>query len=398
MTDNPTAVAEALAGERDVDRPALLSGAQIRSFTMIGVLIAVWLAFHALTHGIFLTPRNLTNLSGQVAITAILACGIVMVIVPAYIDLSIGATVSFCAVVAAMASSKFGFAAPIAIAATLAVGALMGVWHGLWVAALRVPAFIVTLASLLAIRGIALVITNSETMAPAPGLLVISDDALGAAPSAIVLLLLWAGVAWTQVREYRARRSAGIATSWLSVVGLPALFTGVVAVAAAGVAAEYRGIPIPVVLLLGVMVVIGAIMRLTAFGRRLYAIGGNRRAAALAGINIAFDTFMVFVIMGLLYGVAGLVLVSRLASAPPNAGVGMELNVIAAAVIGGTSLLGGRGTISGAVIGALLMESLSNGMSLMNLPSAYQSIAVGFVLLVAVWVDIRSRGAKALED
>ena len=235
-------------------------------------------------------------------------------------------------------------------------------------------------------------------MAPAPGLLVISDDALGAAPSALLLLLLWAAVAWMQLREYRARRAAGIPTSWLSVVGLPALFTGVVAVAATGVAAEYRGIPVPVVLLLGVMVVIGAIMRFTAFGRRLYAIGGNRRAAALAGIDIAFDTFMVFTIMGILYGIAGLVLVSRLASAPPNAGIGMELNVIAAAVIGGTSLLGGRGTISGAVIGALLMESLSNGMSLMNLPSAYQSIAVGFVLLVAVWVDIRSRGARALED
>ena len=398
MTDKPIAAPEALAGERDADRPTLLSGAQIRSFTMIGVLIAIWLVFHALTNGIFLTPRNLTNLSGQVAITAILACGIVMVIVPAYIDLSIGATVSFCAVIAAMTSSKFGFSIPVAIMATLAVGALMGAWHGVWVAVLRVPAFIVTLASLLAVRGIALVVTNSETMAPASGLLVISDDALGAAPSALLLLLLWAAIAWMQLREYRARRAAGIPTSWLSLVGLPALFTGVVAVAATGVAAEYRGIPVPVVLLLGVMVVIGAIMRFTAFGRRLYAIGGNRRAAALAGIDIAFDTFMVFTIMGVLYGIAGLVLVSRLASAPPNAGIGMELNVIAAAVIGGTSLLGGRGTISGAVIGALLMESLSNGMSLMNLPSAYQSIAVGFVLLVAVWIDIRSRGARALED
>ena len=153
MTDKPIAAPEALAGERDADRPTLLSGAQIRSFTMIGVLIAIWLVFHALTNGIFLTPRNLTNLSGQVAITAILACGIVMVIVPAYIDLSIGATVSFCAVIAAMTSSKFGFSAPVAIAATLAVGALMGAWHGVWVAVLRVPAFIVTLASLLAVRG-----------------------------------------------------------------------------------------------------------------------------------------------------------------------------------------------------------------------------------------------------
>ena len=134
---------------------------------------------------------------------------------------------------------------------------------------------------------------------------------------------------------------------------------------------------------------------MTAFGRELYAIGGNRHAAVLAGIDIKRHIFIVFLGMGILYAVAGLVLVARLASAPPNAGNGMELNVIAAAVIGGTSLLGGRGTVAGAVIGAVLMESLSNGMSLMNLASAYQSITVGLVLLVAVYADLRGRGQSA---
>jgi ABC-type xylose transport system permease subunit len=376
----------------------LFSGAQIRSFTMIGILVVVWIAFQFLTSGLFLTPRNLTNLSGQVAITAILAAGIVMVMVPAYIDLSIGATVSFCAVIAAMTSSKFGFSVPVVILLTLLTGLVMGLWHGLWVALLRVPAFIVTLASLLAIRGLALVVTNSETMSPQPDLLVISDTTIPAIPSAILLCVLWLGLCWVQLREYRAQSAAGVPTSVMSVVGLPALFTGVLAIATALIAGSYRGIPLPVVLLLGVMIVVGGVLRLTAFGRRLYAIGGNRQAAALAGINILRDTLVVFVGMGLLYGLAGLVLVSRLASAPPNAGNGMELNVIAAAVIGGTSLLGGRGTVSGAIIGAVLMESLSNGMSLMNLPSAYQSIAVGFVLLVAVYADIRGRGAKAIGE
>ena len=380
------------------DRGALFSGAQIRSFSMIGILVVVWVIFQFLTSGLFLTPRNLTNLSGQVAVTAILAAGIVMVMIPAYIDLSIGATVSFCAVIAAMTSSKFGFSLSAAIAATLLTGLIIGLWHGFWVAILRVPAFIVTLASLLAIRGLSLVVTSSETMSPQADLLVISDTTIPLVPSAILLGVLWVGLFLIQLREYRAQVAAGIAASMMSVVGLPALFTGFLAVAATVVVGSYRGLPLPVVLLLGVMIIVGSLLRLTSFGRQLYAIGGNRQAAALAGINIARNTFLVFSGMGLLYGLAGLVLVSRLASAPPNAGNGMELNVIAAAVIGGTSLLGGRGTVSGAIIGAILMESLSNGMSLMNLPSAYQSIAVGLVLLLAVYADLRGRGAKAFAE
>ncbi|MCW2308497.1 sugar ABC transporter permease [Rhodobium gokarnense] len=374
-----------------------LSGAQMRSFSMIAILILVWLIFQVLTNGIFLTPRNLTNLSGQVAITAMLAAGVVLVMVPANIDLSVGATVSFCAVIAAMASSRYGLSVPATILVTLVVGLMMGIWHAFWIAILKVPAFIVTLASLLAVRGLALVITSSETMAPDADLLFISDAMLPGWISAIVLGLLWAGLAALQVREYNAQRAAGIAASALSVIVIPAVFTGILAAATAAVAIAYRGLPLPVLILLGVVIVAGAILRLTAFGRRLYAIGGNRQAAALAGINITAQTFLVFMGMGLLYGIAGLVLVTRLASAPPNAGTGMELNVIAAAVIGGTSLLGGRGTVAGAVIGAVLMESLSNGMGLMNLPSAYQSIAVGLVLLAAVYADIRSRGRSALD-
>jgi ABC-type xylose transport system permease subunit len=160
------------------------------------------------------------------------------------------------------------------------------------------------------------------------------------------------------------------------------------------IAATYRGIPLPVVLVLAVVATTGGVLRYTAFGRRLYAIGGNRSAALLAGIDIRRQVTIVFAAMGALYGLAGLMLVARLSSAPPTAGQGLELNVIAAAVIGGTSLMGGRGTVGGAVIGALLMESLANGMSLMNLPSSYQSIAVGLVLLLAVYVDVRGRGAR----
>jgi D-xylose transport system permease protein len=393
MSRTPVATAAPADKRRSRD---ILSGAQVRSFSMIGILALIWLTFQILTGGIFLTPRNLTNLSGQVAVTAILAAGIVLVMVPACIDLSIGATVSFCAIVAAMASSDYGLSPVAVILLTLSVGLTMGVWHAVWIAMLGVPSFIVTLASLLAVRGLALVLTGSVTPFPDTNLLFISDYSFPGWGSAIVLAGVWAALLALQIRELRAQRAAGIQASAISVVGLPAFFAGVLVIAASAIAVSYRGLPLPVLILLATMLLSGGILRLAAFGRRLFAIGGNRQAAALAGIDISLHIFIVFLAMGLLYAVAGLVLVTRLASAPPNAGTGMELNVIAAAVIGGTSLLGGRGTVAGAVIGAVLMESLSNGMSLMNLPSAYQSITVGLVLLVAVYADLRGRGASSI--
>ena len=171
----------------------LLSGAQLRSFSMFGILIVIWLTFQYLTGGVFLTARNLTNLSGQVAVTAILAAGIVTVMVPGCIDLSIGATVSFCAIIAAMASSDYGLSPLATILVTLAVGLVMGAWHAVWVAILNVPSFIVTLASLLAVRGLALVVTGSVTPSPDVSLL-FSEYSLPGWSSAVALALIWAGL------------------------------------------------------------------------------------------------------------------------------------------------------------------------------------------------------------
>ena len=156
-------------------------------------------------------------------------------------------------------------------------------------------------------------------------------------------------------------------------------------------AASYRGIPFPVALLIAFASAIWFLMRHTVFGRRVYALGGNAEAAKLSGINWGAMSFSLFVVMGVLYAVAGLVMLARLDSAPPAAAQGLELNVIAATVVGGTSLFGGVGTVPGAIVGALLMESLNNGMSLMNFPSASAQVVVGLVLLVAVFLDIRGR-------
>jgi D-xylose transport system permease protein len=379
-------------------RPGFLSGlrgqGRFSLLPMIIVLIVVWGALEAVTGGLFLSPRNLTNLSGQVAITAILAAGTVIVMIPGYIDLSLGATVAASAVVAAYASAVFNFSFGATVAITLGFGLVIGLWHAFWIAWMGVPAFIVTLASLLAIRGVSLIITNAETISPSNAMLVISDNSLSPALSIAFLVAFWAVFSLLQLREWRAQRAAGIGSSFGAVVGIPVVSLGIVMLGAVAVAGSYRGIPMPDAILLGVLAICGLILRYTAFGRRLFAIGGNRLAAQLAGIDIRLHASLVFAGMGLLYGLSGLVLVARLDSAPPGAEQGLELNVIAAAVIGGTSLLGGRGTIAGAFIGAVLMESLANGMSLMNLPSAYQLIAVGLVLLLAVYADIRGRGAE----
>lgn len=363
---------------------------------LITVLIILSIIFQVLTQGLFLSPRNLTNLSGQVTITAMLAAGSVLVMIPGYIDLSPGATVAASAVVAALASNVYGLSFWPTVGITLMFGLMVGAWHAFWVAWMRVPAFIVTLASLLAISGFSLLITNAETISPSPAILVIANASLTPILSVVVLLLFWVVFSFLQVREWRARVAAKIKTSFGSVVTFPVVGCGLVILGAIIVTAGYRGMPIPAFITLVVIAITGGLLRYASFGRRILAIGGNRQAAELAGINVRMYTSIVFIGMGLLYGVAGLVLVARLDSAPPNAESGLELSVIAAAVIGGTSLLGGRGTIAGAVLGAVLLEALANGMSLMNLPSAYQTITVGLVLLLAVYADVRRRRGRQL--
>ena len=371
-----------------------LSQGRFRLIPMIAVLIVIWIVLQMLTGGLFLSARNLTNLSGQVAITAVLAAGAVMLMVPGYIDLSLGASVAASAVVAAFASTVYGFGFWPTVLVTVGFGLVLGFWHAFWIAWMHVPSFIVTLASLLAIRGLSLVITNAETISPSMDMLVISDASLPPLASIVVLFGIWLVFSLLQWREWRAQVSAGVPASFNILVLLPVASVGVVAFLAMIIAATYRGMPLPVAIVLAVVAISGGVLRYTPFGRRLYAIGGNRQAALLAGIDIRKHITIAFAAMGALYGVAGLMLVARLSSAPPTAGQGLELNVIAAAVIGGTSLMGGRGTVAGAVIGAVLMESLANGMSLMNLPSSYQSIAVGLVLLFAVYVDVRGRGSR----
>jgi ABC-type xylose transport system permease subunit len=367
----------------------------VRSLGLLVFIAVVWLVFQVTTKGLFLTPRNLTVLTVQFSITAILACGIVMVMVAGHIDLSIGAVVAFSAIVAAVLLEDFNLPVPLAILATIGVGLAVGIWHGLWVSRSRVPSFIVTLASLMIFRGLGLWLTGGATRTPGADITFIASQFIPAGFASLIWAAAWVGFVALLVRERSAKEAAGIYSTVARDVLPQAVAFGLVSVGASVVAFSYRGMPVPVLIVMVVFATVWFVMRHTTFGRRVYAIGGNPEAARYAGVNIGSHSFRVFLAMGALYAVAGLVLVARLNTAPPNAAQGLELNVIAASVIGGTSLLGGIGTVGGAVIGALLMESLNNGMSLMNLPSFYQQIAVGLVLLVAVFVDIRARSTTA---
>ena len=372
---------------------------QMRALTLIGVLLVIWIVFQVLTHGLFLSPRNLTTLLVQVAVTAILATGIVTIMVQGYIDLSIGSAVAFTGMVATLLvdpTRGLGLtsSAWVVIPVTILAGMLIGAWQGFWVAWLNVPAFIVTLASLLALRGAALTITGGSTTSHKGVLSFLAADFVPGGWTALFLVVLVGCYAAVKISDRRARIAAtGEESSIGSSLVMPVIGLAIVCACAAAVALSYRGTPLPVAILVLLLVVITLVMVRTPFGRRLYAIGGNLSAAKYAGINVSLHCFAVFVFMGALYGIAGMILVSRIGVAVPTAGTGLELTVIAAAVIGGTSLFGGKGTPAGAVIGALLLESLNNGMGLMNVESSFQLIVNGLVLLVAVYVDIRGRKA-----
>jgi D-xylose transport system permease protein len=360
----------------------------LQVFVMIAAIVVIMLFFTWMTDGSYLSARNISNLLRQTAITGILAVGMVFVIISAEIDLSVGSMMGLLGGVAAIFDVWFGWPLPLTIIVTLALGLVLGAWNGWWVAYRKVPSFIVTLAGMLAFRGILIGITSGTTVSPTSeamsqiGQSYLSDG-LGFGIGALGLMVF---VAWQW--RLRARREAlGLATkASTSTIGRQAL-TAVIVLGAIWLLNDYRGVPTPVLILVLLMLVGMFMASRTAFGRRIYAIGGNIEAARLSGINVARTKMAVFAINGLMVAVAGLILSSRLGAGSPSAGNIAELDAIAACVIGGTSLAGGIGTVAGAVMGAFIMASLDNGMSMMDVPTFWQYIVKGSILLLAVWMD-----------
>ena len=394
------------------DRVAQAAGLDVRLLGMLLVMALIWLALHTLTGGNFLTPRNLFNLSLQVAVVGIMTCGMVLVIVSRQIDLSVGSQIGFIGVFGALLQNSIlpidgSLTCWIAALSMLATGALIGLGQGLLIAYAGIPSFVVTLGGLLFFRNAAFYINSGVTVAPlnktfqllGGGL----DGTIGAFWSWIVCALAVLSVS-TMVRRSRQRRSRygmnsrSIGMDVLLIAIWSALIIGFTAIMNAYQQPKTNismGIPIPVLILIGVTIIMSAIARKHRLGRHVFAMGGSSESAELAGIDTRKLTVLVFVLMGLLCGLASIVITARLNAGASVTGTMTELNVIAAAVIGGTSLAGGIGTVYGAIVGALIMQSLESGMILMGVATPLQRMVLALVLILAVWIDMAYRRARS---
>lgn len=366
--------------------------ASLRAYTMLGALVIIWLFFHWQTGSIFLTPRNLSNLMLQTSVTGIIAVGMLMVIISGNIDLSVGSLLALAGGIAAIFLTNLGYGIVPAILAAVVVGIAIGFFQGFLTAYFSIPAFIVTLGGLLAWRGAIKGITGSETIP-------INEEAFKAIGQqyveptigwvlAVVAIL---AVLYVSFQKARTQKEYGLGEGNLSGQLLWAIAPIASIIIFIFVMNSYAGIPIPVLIFLAVAMFGFFITNNTTFGRYIYAIGGNADAARLSGINNKSVILMVFALLGAFTGIAAVIYTARVASATPDAGTLLELDAIAACVIGGTSLMGGRGTVFGACLGALIMASLDNGMSLLNLPDFMQELIKGSILVIAVGLDMIGR-------
>lgn len=375
---------------------SLFGKMDVRAYTMVGALILIWVLFGVLSPT-FLTSRNLSNLFTQMSVTSILAIGMVLVIVAGHIDLSVGSIVGLTGGIAAILSNWLELPAIVVIVGTLAAGAVLGLLQGWLVAYKMIPAFIVTLGGMMVFRGVLMGVTESKTIPVSDPFLALLGNAYFSQGFGIVLGILAVGMLlWTAFNKRRSRQKYGFEVAPLGVDVIKVAALSLLVGSFIAVMNNYKGIPFPIIFVIVLAVIFYFLSTKTTFGRHVYAIGGNIEAARLSGINIKKKTMFIFLLSGLLASVASIVLTSRLASATITAGNMAEMDAIAACVIGGTSLMGGAGTVIGAIIGALVMTSLDNGMSLMGLESFWQYVVKGSILVIAVWLDIsnRKKGVK----
>ncbi|GGJ53905.1 sugar ABC transporter permease [Deinococcus roseus] len=385
---------------------SLMSSLQLdgRLVFMVVAIAVVWLGFHLLTDFTFLTARNLWNLAVQTSVVGVMVGGMVLIIVTRNIDLSIGSMLGFAGMVMAVTNTHLPIPDPwnaiVTLLLGLVLGAGLGAAQGYFVAYLGVPSFIITLGGLLIYRSGAWILTSGQTIAPLTDNFQVLGGGLGGSiggPWTWTLgLFAMLAVLGGDISGYRKRQSRGLAIrpvwaqtvvtliSLLLIAGFTLVMNGY----------TYprtdipRGMPVPVLITILVIGIMTWVVRNTRFGRYVFAFGGNPEAARLAGINTRMLTVQIFALMGVLAGLAGAIQTARLNAGTNSTGTLAELSVIAAAVIGGTSLAGGLGTITGAMLGALLMSSLANGMGLMDLQTAWQNVVQGGVLILAVWMDV----------
>lgn len=369
-----------------------LKSINLQVYVMFIAIVAILAFFFIATDGAYLSARNISNLLRQTSITGILAIGMIFVIISAEIDLSVGSMMGLLGGFAAIADVWWGWPLPLTIIVTLAIGIIFGTCTGWWVAYRKVPSFIVTLAGMLIFRGMLVGATNGTTVSPiSKEMTVIGQGYLSDITGfilgtiAIICFFLWG------VYQRNARKNLNLPVPNASKETMKYGLFAICVLGAIYLLNDYRGIPFPV-LILAILAVVGMfIARKTAFGRHIYAIGGNIDAARLSGINVEKIKLMIFSINGFMVAIAGLILSSRLGAGAPSAGQNAELDAIAACVIGGASLAGGIGSVYGVVIGALIIALLDNGMSMLDVPTFWQYIVKGSILLLAVWMDTMTK-------
>ncbi|MER7442449.1 multiple monosaccharide ABC transporter permease [Micromonospora avicenniae] len=380
--------------------PRTLILGNLRQSGIYVALVVIVALFAVLTDGVSLSPGNITNIVLQYSYILVLAIGMVIVIIGGHIDLSVGSVVALTGAVSAVLVIRQGQPWWIGVLAALAVGIAVGAWHGFWVAYAGIPAFIVTLAGMLLFRGLTLRVLDNISLSPFPaeyqrvaaGFL--NGLIGGQGYDAFTLLIGAVAVAGYAVSGFRTRLAR--VRYQQPVESFPLFVARVVLVGAvimyfAWQLAHARGLPIVLIILAVLVLVYGLVTRRTVFGRRVYAIGGNLSAATLSGVKVRTVNFWMFVNMGFLAAVAGVIYSSRSNGAQPAAGNMFELDAIAAAFIGGAAVTGGVGTVVGAMVGGLIMAVMSNGMQLMGVDQSTQSVVKGLVLLVAVAFDVYNK-------
>ncbi|SER62511.1 multiple monosaccharide ABC transporter permease [Rhizobium sp. NFR03] len=380
--------------------------ANIREYGLLVALVVIMLFFQFVTGGVLFRPVNITNLILQNSFIVIMALGMLLIIVAGHIDLSVGSIVAFTGGLSAVMMVKWGIHYSLVVPLCLVLGGLVGAAQGYWVAYQKIPSFIVTLAGMLVFRGLTYLILQNRPIGPFPKEFqvlstgFIPDLLWFANPNpaivtnlfALVAVIVLVGLAvYFGLRERKSNDKHGTENEPFVFFAIQMAIIGVVAIFLGFQLSTYRGFPNVLIVMALLIALYTFITTRSTIGRRIYAMGGNEKAAKLSGINTERLTFLTFVNMGVLAALAGMIIAARLNSATPKAGVGFELDVIAACFIGGASASGGVGKITGAVIGAFIMGVMNNGMSIMGLGIDYQQLVKGLVLLAAVFFDVYNK-------
>jgi putative multiple sugar transport system permease protein len=391
-----TATAKAAAPKR----VGVRARSNVREYGLMIALVVIMVLFQILTDGTLFKPLNLTNLVLQNSYIVIMALGMLLVIVAGHIDLSVGSVAGFIGALAAVLMVRTGMDFVSATLLCLLAGAAIGAAQGYWIAYFKIPSFIVTLAGMLVFRGLTLTLLAGESIGPFPKQFQLLSS--GFIPdflrsggfhltSLVIGVLVAAAMFYTSLRTRLNRQKHGFEGGplWMFILE-HALISGLF-LYLIYLLASYKGIP-NVLVVMGILIALFTFVTLrTTIGRRIYALGGNEKAAKLSGVNTERLTFLTFITMGVLAALGGLIFVARLNTATPKAGVGFELDVIAAVFIGGASASGGVGKVLGAVVGAFIMGVMNNGMSIMGIGIDWQQVIKGLVLLAAVIFDVYNK-------